>query len=192
MASAVALRLFEAGHAVLLVDARMRKRALPEDQRGLAPLVIGLGPNCVVGGNVDLAVETAWGDDLGRVIETGPTSTFAGEPRLIGGYGRERYVYAPLAGVFRTGFGIGDTVREWETVAGIGGVPIAAPKSGILRGLIRDDVTVAAKTKAVEVVPEGAKVFGVGERPARIAEGVLRAVSGHSSGCGKGIHMMPW
>src|ERR1700720_2912121 len=34
----------------VLVDARMRKRAVPELQRGLAPLTIGLGPNLVAGG----------------------------------------------------------------------------------------------------------------------------------------------
>jgi xanthine dehydrogenase accessory factor len=36
-----------------MIDARMRKRAAPEDQRGLAPLTIGLGPNFVAGENVD-------------------------------------------------------------------------------------------------------------------------------------------
>jgi xanthine dehydrogenase accessory factor len=51
----------------VLVDAWMRKRAVPEDQRGLAPLVVGLGPNFVAGGNVDLAVETSWAD-LGRLV----------------------------------------------------------------------------------------------------------------------------
>jgi len=44
----------------VLVDARMRKRATPEAQRGLAPLTVGLGPNFVAGGNVDLAIETSW------------------------------------------------------------------------------------------------------------------------------------
>ena len=41
-----------------LIDARMRKRAVPERQRGLAPLTIGLGPNFVAGETVDLAIET--------------------------------------------------------------------------------------------------------------------------------------
>ncbi len=42
----------------VLVDARMRKRAIPEPQTGLAPLTIGLGPNFVAGETTDLAVET--------------------------------------------------------------------------------------------------------------------------------------
>lgn len=162
------------------IDARMRKRAVPEDQRGLAPLVIGLGPNFVAGVasncNIDIGVETAYGDMLGQVIETGPTSAFAGEPKPIGGYGRERYVYAPVAGIFHTSLHIGDSVVEGETVAHIDATPVAAPKSGILRGLVRDGVPVAQGMKVVEVVPVGAKVFGVGERPAAIAAGVIAAL----------------
>jgi hypothetical protein len=38
-----------------VIDARMRKRAVPEGQRGLAPLTIGLGPNFIAGENVDVA-----------------------------------------------------------------------------------------------------------------------------------------
>lgn len=160
----------------VLVDARMRKRAVPEDQRGLAPLVIGLGPNFVAGGNCDLAVETSWGESLGQVVERGPTQAFAGEPKPIGGWGRERYVYAPAAGVFHTHLNIGDAVREGQTVARIGDTPIYAPKTGRLRGLVRDGVVVTVGTKCVEVVPEGARYTGLAERPARIAQGVLTAI----------------
>lgn len=47
-----------------LVDARMRKRVVPECQRGLAPLTIGLGPNFIAGRTVNLAIETGWGKRL--------------------------------------------------------------------------------------------------------------------------------
>lgn len=47
-----------------LVDARMRKHAVPECQRGLAPLTIGLGPNFIAGQTVDLAIETGRGERL--------------------------------------------------------------------------------------------------------------------------------
>jgi xanthine dehydrogenase accessory factor len=76
-----------------LVDARMRKRAIPEHQRGIAKLAIGLGPNFVAGENVDIAIETMWGNRLGEVIEAGSTLALAGEPRPIGGAARERFVY---------------------------------------------------------------------------------------------------
>lgn len=77
----------------ILIDARVRKRALPEIQRGLAPLTIGLGPNFVAGSTTDIAVETSW-EDLGRVITAGAPLPFRGEPREIAGHARARYVYA--------------------------------------------------------------------------------------------------
>jgi xanthine dehydrogenase accessory factor len=91
-----------------VIDARMRKRAVPERQRGMAALTIGLGPNFVAGSTVDLAIETMWGERLGAVIEAGAALPLAGEPRPIGGVGRDRFVYAPAAGRFETRARIGD------------------------------------------------------------------------------------
>lgn len=160
----------------VLVDARMRKRAAPEDQRGLAPLVIGLGPNFVAGGNCDLAVETGWGECLGQVVTTGPTRALAGEPKPIGGWARDRYVYAPAAGMFRTQHRIGDLVTEGETIAWIGETQVASPKTGTVRGLIRDGLRIAERQKCVEIVPPGYDVRSLAERPRRVAEGVLAAL----------------
>lgn len=160
----------------VLIDARMRKRATPEAQRGLASLVIGLGPNFVAGGNVDLAVETSW-DNLGAVIASGPTLDLAGEPRSIAGHARDRYVYAPQAGTFRTDRALGDTVEVGSVIASVGGTALVAPMTGVLRGLTRDGVPVAAGTKVIEVDPRSAPILiGIGERPGRIAAGVLRAL----------------
>lgn len=44
----------------VLVDARMRKRDRPKAQRELVMLTIGLGPNFVAGGTIDIVVETSW------------------------------------------------------------------------------------------------------------------------------------
>jgi xanthine dehydrogenase accessory factor len=164
----------------VLVDARMRKRAQPETQRGLAPLTIGLGPNFVAGETTDLAIETQWGDALGTVVADGPTNALGGEPRSFDGHARDRFVYAPVAGVMRTQAAIAQPVSAGETVATIGDEPLAAPLDGILRGLVHDGVPVAAGAKVVEVDPRGdlTKVFGIGPRPRRIAEGVLEAMAG--------------
>jgi xanthine dehydrogenase accessory factor len=162
----------------VLVDARMRKRAQPERQRGLAPLTIGLGPNFVAGQTTDVAIETQWGEQLGTVVERGPTRALGGEPRSFDGHGRERFVYAPVAGVMRTRAQIAQRVHAGETVATIGDTPLLAPLDGILRGLVHDGVPVAARAKVVEVDPRGdvTKVTGIGVRPRRIAEGVLAAI----------------
>lgn len=162
----------------VLVDARMRKRARPEDQRRLAGLTIGLGPGFTAGENCHLAVETGW-DDLGAVIGAGSTAPLRGEPRTILGHARDRLIYAPCAGVFTSTRRIGEAVRQGEIVATIGGQALEAPLSGILRGLTRSGVPVEAGTKVVEIDPRGdpASAFGLGERPRRIAEAVLRILS---------------
>jgi xanthine dehydrogenase accessory factor len=162
-----------------LVDARMRKRAVPEKQRGLVPLTVGLGPNFVAGDTVDLAIETMWGERLGKVIGAGATLPLAGEPRPIGGIGRARFVYAPEAGRFVTGARIGDRVEQGAVVATIGQLSLRAPIDGVLRGLTHTGVDVAQRTKVIEVDPRGdpAAAFGLGERPKRIAEGVLKALA---------------
>jgi xanthine dehydrogenase accessory factor len=163
----------------ILVDARMRKRAVPERQRGLARLAVGLGPNFVAGGNADVVVETAWGDDLGRVIREGPARPFEGEPREIAGHARDRYVYAPAAGLFCTGCEIGQYVEAGAEVACIDALVLRAPLGGRLRGLTHTDIQVARGTKVIEIDPRGADadIYGIGERPRRIAAGVLNAVA---------------
>lgn len=162
----------------VLVDARMRKRSVPERQIGLAPLTIGLGPNFVAGETVTAAVETSW-DDLGRVVLSGATLPLSGEPRAIAGKGRERYVYAPVAGCFVSLRRIGEAVAAGEPVGRIDGTPLTAPIDGAIRGLTRSGVAVDVGAKIIEVDPRGpaAVTGGVGERPRRIAEGVLAAVA---------------
>ena len=164
----------------VLVDARMRKRAIPERQIALARLTIGLGPNFTAGGNVDYAIETQWGDELGALIRTGATAPLAGEPNPIDGHGRDRYVYAPQPGLFLTDRRIGSLVCADEIVAWIGTTALVAPLAGCLRGLTHHGAWVAKGTKVIEIDPRGCpeRVFGIGERPRRIARGVLDCISG--------------
>jgi xanthine dehydrogenase accessory factor len=161
-----------------LVDARMRKHLQPENQLSLAPLTIGLGPNFVAGETVRLAVETGWGEHLGKVLAHGAPQPLEGEPKAIAGHARDRYVYAPQAGIFETTRQIGERVTEGEELARIGETRLFAPISGVLRGLTHDNVPVQVKTKVIEVDPraDAPQVAGIGERPARIAAGVLAAI----------------
>jgi xanthine dehydrogenase accessory factor len=163
----------------VLVDARMRKRAQPERQSHFAPLTIGLGPNFVAGDTTHLAIETAWGKHLGTVIRQGPSLPFAGEPKAIAGHARDRFVYAPAEGLMVTRFQIGNRVNEGDAVAAIGDTTLIAPLTGQLRGLTHDGAWVAKGTKVIEIDPrdDAAEVRGLGERPRRIAEGVLKALA---------------
>ncbi|HEY5318205.1 MAG TPA: hypothetical protein VIJ20_09500 [Solirubrobacteraceae bacterium] len=163
----------------VLVDARMRKRAHPERQLELAPLTIGLGPNFVAGDTTHLAIETQWGDELGKVLRAGATNPLGGEPRSFSGHARDRFVYAPVSGVLRTDAAIGQRVTGGELVAAIDGEELTAPLDGILRGLTHDGVPVELGAKVVEVDPRGeiGAVIGLGPRPSRIAEGVEAAIA---------------
>lgn len=163
----------------VLVDARLRKRVAPGSHRGLARLSIGVGPGHVAGESADIAIESSWGDQLGAVIRRGPTLPLAGEPRAIEGVGRERNVYASEAGVLQSERHIGDFVRQGAVVASLDGRPIRAPICGTLRGLVRPGVAVSLGDKIVEVdprPPHKAGFQGLGERPRRVAIGVLSAI----------------
>src|SRR5262249_6445220 len=116
--------------ATVVIDARMRKRATPETARTADYRTIGLGPNFIAGGNVDIAIETAWGASLGKVITDGPTLALEGEPRPIAGTGRERNVYAQWAGEFRTTHRIGQRVDQGEVIAVLAEHFITAPLAG--------------------------------------------------------------
>lgn len=58
-------------------------------------------------------------------------------------------------------------------------VEVFAPISGAIRGLTRNGVPVASGTKVLEIDPRGmaGQVRGLGERPGRVAAGVLTAIS---------------
>jgi xanthine dehydrogenase accessory factor len=171
-------RLVEKLRPHVLVDARMRKHKKPSRQFSLAPLIIGLGPNFIAGRNAHIAIETARGEHLGQVIDHGSTMPLDGEPISFEGHARDRYVYAPLTGKFSTLYQVGDTVLAGHMVAVVNDTPLIAPISGMLRGITHDDVPVEQNTKVIEIDPRGeqAQITGIGERPARISEGVLAAI----------------
>ena len=110
--------LLAALQPAVLVDARMRKHAAAEVQRGLARFTVGLGPSLTVGRHADAVVETSW-EGLGTVITEGSSRRLEGEPREISGHARGRYVYAPINGVFRTKARIGDIAHQGEPIAEI-------------------------------------------------------------------------
>ena len=160
-----------------VVDARMHKHSQPDIHLGLAAFTVALGPALTAGRHADAIVETSW-DDLGRVITQGASLPLAGEPREIGGHARDRYLYAPVDGVFQTALRIGDTVRKGQEVARVGAMVLSAPLDGVLRGLTHDAVPVTEGTKVIEIDPRGqaAAARGIAERPRRIADGVLAAI----------------
>jgi xanthine dehydrogenase accessory factor len=165
----------------LLVDATMRRNRPPGDIRQHAPLTIGVGPGFAPGENCHVAIESQWGAQLGAVLDDRRTAPLAGGPKPLAGVGRERFVPAPVDGVWRTRAALGGHVGTGDVVGMLEGLPIRAPLDGTLRGVTRDGVRVRAGQRIVEVDPrESPQVFGLGERPLAVATGVLRALATRS------------
>ena len=111
-----AMALIKAGSLAMLVDpkgeslAQLRPLAVMDailakrnlgTHRGMAPITIALGPGFTAGQDVDAGIETARGHALGRVIYHGSAAANTGVPGIIGGYGKERVIHSPAAGVLR-------------------------------------------------------------------------------------------
>lgn len=159
---------------VALVDARVRLGRRLEPQARLAPLTIGLGPGFVAGATVTVAIDTGWAR-LGQIVTRGPTSPGADDPQRIAGIGGQRFIHAPYAGTFRSRYDVGHWVTAGDVIATLDDTPLAAPLTGVLRGLTRDGVPVAPGARVIEVDPRGwdAVYSGIGERAFKLAESVL-------------------
>lgn len=164
--------------AAVVVDARMRKKQQPPVQIGEAALVIGIGPGFEAGVHAHVVVESDWGEQLGRVIRQGASRAYTGQPRVVEGFGKERYLYAPHGGIFHTPRDVAEPVEAGDELGRVDDTPLLARIGGVLRGVAHDGVTVTEGAKLAEVDPRGdpAACVGIGERPRRIAEGVLEAV----------------
>jgi xanthine dehydrogenase accessory factor len=165
---------------VALVDARVRRQGPAISLRSRAPdglLTIGVGPGFVVGEHVHAAVGSACGERRRCVpCEAGTERERAVRP---GSGGAGRFVCSTVSGRFSTSRRIGDHVECGEAIGAIGNEPVAAPLTGVLRGLSARGARVEPRTKVLEVDTRNdpALCFGVEERPRSIAEGVLTALA---------------
>jgi xanthine dehydrogenase accessory factor len=138
--------------ADVLVDARMQKNRVTPDFRGLARVTVGLGPKFIVGENCDIAVETR-PERTGALVEAGSTAEADGVSRLLGGVGRERFVYSDRAGIWRTPVDIGMWVPKGFVIGRHEGLPVIAPLDGHVRGVARDAAFAPAGVKLLEIDP---------------------------------------
>jgi len=161
----------------VLVDATMAKRNTGTKITD-APLVIGMGSGFYAGKDVHMVVETNHSNNLGGVILDGGAEEDTGTPVAIGGLTRERVIWAPRSGIFTTDKQIGDSVVVHQIVGQIGDLPLEAPISGILRGLMRDGVRVPKGIKLIEIDPISDKAicYVIRDKMRAIAGGVLEAI----------------
>ena len=139
-----------------VVDAILAKRNLGTHM-DMAPLTVALGPGFIAGRDVNYVIETMRGHDLGRIITLGSAAPNTGVPGNIAGYGIERVIHAPAAGVFHLRRDIGSVVEAGEAVGVIatpeGEIPVPAKIAGLLRGVLRDGYPVTKGFKLADVDP---------------------------------------
>ena len=160
-----------------LVDAILAKRNLGT-RRGMAPVVVGVGPGFTAPVDCDAAVETMRGHYLGRVYYQGSPLPNTAVPGLIGGYAGERVMRAPADGVFEPCVEIGATVRAGDVCARVAGEPMRATIDGVVRGLLQADVRVTAGMKSGDVDPRCHPEYirTVSDKASAVGGGVLEAI----------------
>lgn len=162
---------------LIIVDARMRKQA-PEFDRGLASLVVGLGPGFVAGKNCHAVIETQRGHWLGRVIWQGEPLGDTGIPEKVQIYDSERVLRAPAEGIIESYAQIGDHLQPGQCIAKIGKENVVAPFKGILRGLVHTGVHVTRGMKIGDVDPRDDPRYctQVSDKSLAIGGAVLEAI----------------
>ncbi|MEA4872609.1 MAG: selenium-dependent molybdenum cofactor biosynthesis protein YqeB [Synergistaceae bacterium] len=161
----------------LLVDAIMAKRNLGTN-KGMAPLVIAIGPGFSAPEDVHAVIETKRGHYLGRSISNGSAIPNTGVPGLIKGYTIERLLRSPGEGYVIPVKSIGDYVMPGDVVAHVGDIPVCSQIEGILRGLIHPSVKVGKGLKIGDIDPRGERehCFSITDKALSIAGGVLEVV----------------
>jgi len=169
----------------VVIDSIMAKTNLGTTMSD-APLVLGIGPGFQAAVDVAAVIETQRGHDLGRVILNGSAKPNSGIPGNIGGYTTERLLRAPTCGVFLPTVRIGSAVTAGEILGSVNDIPVTASISGVLRGLLKEGLTVKVGQKLGDVDPRGIAeyCFTISDKARAIAGGALTAVlwlGGHRS-----------
>jgi xanthine dehydrogenase accessory factor len=161
----------------VVVDCRMRK-VPPQDFDYGDRFFIGLGPGFTAGLNCNAAVETKRGHYLGRVYWSGGPEENTGEPDPVAGISWERVIRAPLAGILEPLKDIGERVRSGDVLARVAEVPVQAPFSGVLRGMLRPGILVAKGLKIGDLDPRGKPEYSrtVSDKSLAVGGGVLEAI----------------
>lgn len=156
----------------VIVDARSLPPGARRDACGDAGLTIALGPGAVAGSDCDLVIETG-GPDPGAVARHGPATGGAVPHHRL-----ENPALAPRPGTFRACRSMGDQVTAGEVIAIVDTVPVPAPASGRLRGLMRSPCPVAAGEVVAEIaIGATAQVSGIHPADQALARAVDLAIA---------------
>lgn len=185
----------------VIVDAIMAKRNTGT-RLADAPIVIALGPGFTAGVDCHAVVETQRGHNLGRVYYRGAAAADTGTPGQLGGEAARRVLRAPIAGVFYAQQKIGARVKSGDVIGRVIavdgaltdsaarrlaladrdasrplGTALRAKIDGVVRGLLRDGLSVDAGLKVADVDPRAdvSACFTVSDKAWAVGGGVLEA-----------------
>lgn len=159
-----------------VVDAILAKRNLGTSM-DMAPATVALGPGFSAGRDVRAVVETKRGHTLGRVIWDGPATPNTGIPGVVGGYGIERVIHAPVGGTLRISIDIGSKVEKDDIIAYLDKTPVRASIPGLIRGMLREGFSVPAGMKMADIDPRpDTDWHTVSDKAMAVAGGVLEAL----------------
>ena len=164
----------------VFIEATLRKKAV-DIHSGMAELVVALGPGHSAPEHAHAVIETHRGHSLGRVIWKGHALENTGVPGAVAGYGIERLLRAPCAGVFTTAARIGDTVHAGGTIGFVEAdntkTPVCTAIDGLVRGLLRSGTPCSAHMKVGDVDARlNVDYMTVSEKALAIGGGVLEVV----------------
>jgi hypothetical protein len=158
-----------------VIDTRPRSQGVGPDLRTRVhdgQLTIGIGAGYAVGRNAHVVIDAGGVDDCAAAFDDRARDS-AGTDECGG------IVRAASAGRFATACRIGEAVRRGEIVGMLDQHPIAAPRSGVLRGLSARGARIRPGDAIVEVDAGGdpERCFGIAPRAVAIAGAVLDALA---------------
>lgn len=169
-------RTIRSARPAAVVDAILAKRNLGTSM-DMAPATVALGPGFSAGRDVRAVVETKRGHALGRVIWDGPATPNTGIPGVVGGYGIERVIHAPVGGNLLISMDIGSKVEKGDIIAYLDKTPVRASIPGLIRGMLREGFSVPAGMKMADIDPRpDTDWHTVSDKAMAVAGGVLEAL----------------
>jgi xanthine dehydrogenase accessory factor len=160
------------------IDATLSKRNTGIS-RNDAEVVIALGPGYDAGIDVHAVIETQRGPELGRVILSGYAIANTGIPGNVLGYTSERVLRSPAAGKFTSILDIGDYVEVNQIVGYVEGQPVKTAIGGVIRGLLKNGLSVPVGMKLGDIHPEQNREVctQVTDKAWIVGKGVLQAIN---------------
>ncbi len=160
-----------------LIDGRMVK--LPSDlPLDAAPIIIGMGPGFTAGVDCHAVVETNRGHYMGRVFWEGSAQDDTGVPEKVAGHDVDRVLRAPASGRFEGMKPLASVVAKGTAVGKVGGMPVHAPFTGALRGLLHSGLHVEEGAKVGDLDPrcDPTYCYQISDKSLAVGGGVLEAL----------------